>query len=313
MSWTRAPEPICSEEPTEPAIELEISARPRSIGDFDVGRVLPAPARRMVGPFIFFDHMGPAELAPDTGMDVRPHPHIGLATVTYLFEGQILHRDSLGSEQVIEPGAINWMTAGRGIVHSERTPAAARPGGPHVHGLQLWVALPEEHEEREPSFSHHASDTLPELDGQGMRGRLLAGSAYGLRAPVPIFSPLFYVEAELAAGARIEVPEEHEERAVYVISGEAHCGGAVVGARTMAVLRSGASMALEASAPTRLVMVGGAPIGPRFIFWNFVSSSKERIEEAAREWKDARFPKVPGDEIEYIPLNDEPRFPRGAR
>lgn len=312
MSWSEAPEPLCAEEPAEPAVELEISARPRSIGDFDVGRVLPAPARRMVGPFVFFDHMGPAELAPGAGLDVRPHPHVCLATVTYLFEGEILHRDSLGSAQVIRPGAINWMTAGRGIVHSERTPQEARPGGPHLHGLQLWVALPNEREESEPSFSHHPADTLPELDGRGMRGRLLAGSAYGLSAPVPVASPLFYVEATLEPGARIEVPREHEERAVYVVHGEARCGGAVIGARTMAVLRRGAPLVLEASAPTRLVMVGGAPIGPRYIFWNFVASTKERIEQAASDWKAGRFPKVPGDELEHIPLNDEPRFPRTA-
>lgn len=310
MSWTNAPEPLCTEEPAEPAIELDIAARPRSIGDFEVGRVLPAPARRMVGPFVFFDHMGPAELAPGAGLDVRPHPHVHLATVTYLFEGEILHRDSVGSAQIIRPGAINWMTAGRGIVHSERSPAELRPQGPRVHGLQLWVALPDGHEDVEPSFSHHPAESLPSAHDAGVRLRVLAGSAYGLRAPVPTFSPLFYVEAQLAAGARLEVPREHEERGVYVVRGDVHVGGAAIAPRTMAVLRRGASVTVEARTEARIAMVGGAPIGQRFIWWNFVGSTEERIQEAARAWKEARFPKVPGDEVEFIPLNDEPRFPR---
>jgi redox-sensitive bicupin YhaK (pirin superfamily) len=314
VSWVAAPEPVCTEAPGEPAIELEIAARTRSIGDFDVGRVLPAPARRMVGPFVFFDHMGPAELAPGRGLDVRPHPHIHLATVTYLFEGEILHRDSVGSEQVIRPGAINWMTAGRGIVHSERSPAEARPSGPHVHGLQLWVALPTASEDVAPSFAHHPAATLPELEDRGTRARVLAGTAYGIASPLEVASPLFYVEAELATGARIEVPREHEERAIYVVHGRVRCGDATIGARTMAVLRPTAPAVLEALEPTRLAMIGGAPLdGPRYIWWNFVSSSKERIEHAARDWREARFPKVPGDEVEFIPLAEEPRFPSGAR
>lgn len=308
MSWSEAPEPVCTEEPRESAIELDISARTRSIGDFRVGRVLPARARRMVGPFVFFDHMGPATLTPGAGLDVRPHPHVHLATVTYLFDGEILHRDSVGSAQVIRPGAINWMTAGRGIVHSERSPAEVRPRGPHVHGLQLWVALPDESEDVDPSFSHHAAETLPQAEEGGVRLRVLAGSAYAMRAPVPVFSPLFYVEAQLEAGARLELPTEHEERGVYVVSGDVHCGGATIAPRTMAVIRPGASAVVEATSPARLAMVGGAPIGPRYIWWNFVGSSEERIHEAARAWKEERFPKVPGDEDERIPLNDEPRF-----
>ena len=312
MSWTDAPEPLCTEERAEPAIELEISARTRSIGDFDVGRVLPAPARRMVGPFVFFDHMGPAELAPGRGMDVRPHPHVHLSTVTYLFEGEIMHRDSVGSAQVIRPGAINWMSAGRGIVHSERSPDEARPAGPRVHGLQLWVAPPAGHEDVAPSFSHHPAGSLPEQDERGVRLRVLAGSAYGATAPVPVLSPLFYVEAQLAAGARVELPREHEERAAYVVSGDVHCGGATIAPRTMAVFRSGATPVLEARSAARVAMIGGAPIGRRLIWWNFVASSEERIQEAARAWKEGRFPKVPGDEVEFIPLGDEPKFPRRA-
>jgi redox-sensitive bicupin YhaK (pirin superfamily) len=262
----------------------------------------------LVGPFIFFDHMGPAQLAPGKGMDVRPHPHINLATVTYLFEGEILHKDSLGSAQRITPGAINWMSAGRGIVHSERSPSELRPGGPRVHGLQLWVALPKEHEESEPTFSHHPHSTLPSFDDRGVRGTVLAGSAYDLRSPVPVASPLFYVEATLDAGARLSAPD-HEERGVYVVSGEVRVDGSTIVPRTMAVLSRGSSAVLEAIAPSRIVMVGGAALeGPRYIFWNFVSSEKERIEHAAHEWREGRFPKIPGDDVEFIPLNEEPRF-----
>lgn len=293
------------------ALAAEIPARTRRIDDFEVGRVLPAPLRRMVGPFIFFDHMGPAHLSPGQGMDVRPHPHIGLATVTYLFEGEILHRDSLGSEQAIRPGAINWMTAGRGIVHSERTPPAVRARGPELHGLQLWVALPREAEECEPAFAHHPEAVLPELDAPGLRLRVLAGHAFGASSPVALASPLFYVEARLEAGARLEVPREYEERAVYVLAGELSVGAARVAPRTMAVLRPDAKPVLVAGAPTRLVMIGGAPLeGPRHIWWNFVSSSQDRIRAAASDWREGRFPKVPGDAVEWIPLNEEPRFPR---
>jgi redox-sensitive bicupin YhaK (pirin superfamily) len=269
----------------------------------------------MVGPFVFFDHMGPATLAPGRGLDVRPHPHIHLATVTYLFEGEMLHRDSLGSEQIIRPGAINWMTAGRGIVHSERTPPEARESGPHLHGLQLWVALPSAHEDAEPSFSHHPSASLPQLDDGGVHLRVLAGSAYGAASPVPTFSPLFYVEATLEAGARLEVPAEHEERAVYVIAGEVTCGAMRLAPRTMSNLRPDVAPVLEAATPARLVMIGGAPLdGPRYIWWNFVSSSQQRIEQAARDWREGRFPTVPGDETERIPLDEEPHFsPRGTR
>jgi redox-sensitive bicupin YhaK (pirin superfamily) len=311
MSWTAAPDPVCTEEPRAPAIEMEIAARTRSIGDFDVGRVLPAPARRSVGPFVFFDHMGPAALEKGRGLDVRPHPHIHLATVTYLFEGEIFHRDSLGTEQVIRPGAINWMTAGRGIVHSERSPNESRAAGPRVHGLQLWVALPRALEDSEPSFSHHPAASIAVLEDRGVVARVLAGEAWGQRSPVPISSPLFYCEAALEPGARLEVPKEHEERGLYVVSGKVRCGDAEVPARTMAIFERGAAVVIEAIEATRVAIVGGAPLdGPRYIWWNFVSSSKERIEQAARDWREQRFPKVPGDETEFIPLNEEPRFAR---
>ncbi|HEY8375872.1 MAG TPA: pirin family protein [Nannocystis sp.] len=294
------------------AIELELGVRPRRLDAFEVGRVLPARARRMVGPFTFFDEIGPARLAPGQGLDVRPHPHIGLATVTYLFAGEILHRDSLGSAQPIRPGAINWMTAGRGIVHSERTPVAARAQGPSLHGLQLWVALPQAKEACEPAFSHHPAETIPDVDDRGVHVRVLAGAAYGKTSPVPIASPLFYVEARLAEGARLEVPREYEERAVYVIGGAVRCRSATIPPGIMAVFRPRAEVVLTATAPTHVVMIGGAPLaGPHYIWWNFVSSSQERIVEATRAWKAALFPKVPGDEVERIPPPDEPPFSRG--
>ncbi|MDC0722553.1 pirin family protein [Nannocystis bainbridge] len=297
-----------ADESTDTAIELEIAARTRQLDAFEVGRVLPAPARRMVGPFAFFDHMGPAHLEAGLGMDVRPHPHIGLATVTYLFDGEILHRDSVGSLQAIRPGAVNWMTAGRGIVHSERTPAESRAQGPRLHGLQLWVALPRAAEESEPAFSHHPAETIPELSSPGVRLRVLAGSAYGVTAPTPIASPLVYVEALLEPGAKFELPPA-TERAVYVVEGELRSGDRIVPPRTMAVLRRGAVEPLTATVPTRVALIGGEPLEePRYIWWNFVSSSQDRIKQAAQEWKEQRFARVPGDELEFIPLVDEPKF-----
>lgn len=279
-----------------------IDARPRDIGGFSVRRLLPFVARRMVGPFIFFDHMGPAEFAPGEGMDVRPHPHIGLATVTYLFEGEIIHRDSLGSHQPIRPGDINWMTAGRGIVHSERTSAERRRTGARVNGLQLWVALPSEHEETEPEFHHHPADTLPSLDHGGVRLRVLAGSAHGVTSPVRTFSPLFYVDASMPAESELVLTREHQERAAYVVAGEIACGSERAEMGRMLVFDEDADVVLRATTDARVALIGGAPIGERHVNWNFVSSSKERIEQARLDWKDGRFPKVPGDEVEFIPL-----------
>jgi len=303
MSWTEANEPVCRRGDSTPAVELTIEARPRKIDDFTVGRVLPSAARRLVGPFIFFDHIGPAELAPGRGMDVRPHPHINLATVTYLFEGQVLHRDSLGSQQLIQPGAINWMTAGRGIAHSERTPPELRRTGSRLYGIQLWVALPRAREETEPAFHHHPARTLPQVEEGGVRLRVLAGSAYGATSPVRTFSPLFYVEASLPAGGLLPLPAEYEERAVYVLEGTVCCDAARAEARQMLVFVPGATPVLRAELASRVMLLGGAPIdGPRHIWWNFVSSSKERIEQAKRDWKEGRFQKIPGDEKEFIPL-----------
>ena len=285
----------------DPSPVTIIEGRTRDLGGFSVGRVLPSAARKLVGPFIFFDHMGPAAFEPGQGIDVRPHPHINLATVTYLFEGEIVHRDSLGSLQAIRPGAINWMTAGRGIVHSERTGPELRKVGSRLHGLQLWVALPRAKEEADPDFRHYPAAALPELRKGGARVRVLAGTAYGAASPVQTLSPLFYVEAMIPAGSKLPLPEEHLERAAYVVEGEISCGEARIEPRRMAVFNPG-SMLLRAESPARVALIGGAPLdGERHIWWNFVSSSRERIERAKRDWKDGRFVPVPG-ETEFIPL-----------
>ncbi len=303
MSVMPYAEPECRKE-GEPTVELEIEPRTRDLGDgFTVRRVLPAAARRMVGPFIFLDHMGPVALAAGGGLDVRPHPHINLATVTFLFEGEILHRDSLGSEQPIRPGAVNWMTAGRGIVHSERSPAAERKSGAHVHGMQLWVALPRDLEETEPTFQHHAASSIPTVDVAGARLRVIAGRAYGASSPVTTLSPLYYVEALLERGAELAMPDEYAERAAYVVDGAVAVDGKTHAAGRLVVFRGGAPARLEALDAAHVLLLGGAPLdGERHIWWNFVSSSKERIERAKQEWRERRFPKVPGDEHEFIPL-----------
>lgn len=302
MSVRPCDEPAPAGSPS-PVIEKVIEARTRDIGNLPVRRLLPVAGRRTVGPFIFFDHMGPATMAAGAGMDVPPHPHIGLATVTYLFAGEIVHRDSLGSLQTIRPGAINWMTAGRGVVHSERTSPEVRAAGTTVHGLQLWVALPQADEELEPSFEHYPAETLPAVELPGARARVLAGSAYGATSPVRTCSPLFYVDVIVEAGGAVTVPGEHEERALYVVDGAIGCGGERVETGHLLVLVPGADVCVEAPAGARLVMLGGAPLdGPRHIFWNFVSSSRERIDQAARAWRERRFPTVPGDEVEFVPL-----------
>lgn len=294
---------------------LAIVDPPRRLLDgFTVARALPARELRMVGPFAFLDHLGPAGLPPGQGLDVRPHPHIHLSTVTYLFEGAMHHRDSLGSSQLVTPGAINWMTAGRGIVHSERSPAADRAAGPRMHGLQIWVASPVEGEDVDPSFSHHPAESLPTWDdgvlGAGVRARLLAGDAYGVTSAVPVQSPLVYLEVFLDRGARLELPA-HAERAIYVLSGEVALGAA--GAHRLGPGRlaqiDARARALVAEVPTHLVVLGGAPIGPRFIWWNFASSRKDAIIEAAKAWRAGEFPVVPGDEAEFIPLETLPHFP----
>jgi redox-sensitive bicupin YhaK (pirin superfamily) len=273
----------------------------RDLGDgFHVRRALPAAQQRRVGPFVFFDQMGPARIEPGRGLDVRPHPHIGLATITYLFEGEILHRDSLGTLQPIRPGEVNWMTAGRGIVHSERTPPELRPGGSDVFGIQTWIALPQEHEEAEPAFTHHASSELPVIEGPHGTLRLIVGSLLGTRSPVKTYSEMFYADAELRPKAELTLPPEHRERAAYVVEGTVQLDKDYESGQLL-VFKPGTDVVLRTQSGARLMLLGGEPLGPRHVWWNFVSSSKARIAEAAAQWKAGRFPAVPG-ETEFIPL-----------
>jgi len=291
-----------------PIFEAIIVPRTRDLGEgFQVRRVLPSDQHRTVGPFVFSDQMGPTVLPAGTGLDVRPHPHIGLATVTYLFDGEILHRDSLGTVQPIQPGAVNWMTAGRGIVHSERTPPELRGGGSRLFGIQTWVGLPRDREEVEPSFAHYPRSALPVLDGEGRHVRVIAGEFHGSRSPLAVFSEMFYADAALAEGARLKLPAEHEERAIYIADGRVGIEGDTFGAGRMVVFRKDVAVTISAIKSARLLLLGGEPLeGPRHIWWNFVSSSRERIEQAKADWRDGLFPKVP-DETEFIPLPEELR------
>ena len=290
-------------------IDLVIPQRRRDLGGFEVGRVLPYAGGRMVGPFIFFDHMGPADFPAGLAKsaDVRPHPHIGLSTITYLFEGEIMHRDSVGSEQPIRPGEVNWMTAGRGITHSERFERARREGG-RMHGIQAWVALPERDEEAEPSFTHYGAADLPSFSEAGAAGRLIVGEAYGARSSVRTHSPMFYVHWEVEPGARVALPEGYAERAAYVVTGEVQAGGRPVNAGEMAILSPGKSF-LQATQASTVLMVGGEPLGKRYIEWNFVSSSKERIEQAKADWRAGRMKLPDLDHDEFIPLPGDPPPP----
>ncbi|GAA0687184.1 pirin family protein [Dyella marensis] len=283
---------------------LLIEGRLHDLGDgFTVRRLLPVLQARHVGPFVFFDLIGPAAFAPGKGMDVRPHPHIGLATVTWLFEGTIRHRDTVGSLADIRPGEVNWMTAGRGIAHSERTPPDERRDGQRMHGVQVWVALPRHDEEVEPEFHHHGADALPRIRRPGAELVLIAGTAYGERSPVKVFAPMFFVEATLEAGAELPWPDEHVERGVCVIDGEVSWGGLNVPATHTAVQTGDTAAPLKAATRSRVMLFGGAPLdGERHLWWNFVSSRKERIEQAKLEWQEQRYGKVAGDEEEFIPL-----------
>lgn len=285
------------------AIDLIISPRKRDIGSLEVRRALPYAKRRTVGPFIFFDHMGPAKFDPGQGIDVRPHPHIGLATVTFLFDGEIHHRDSLGFHQPIRPGDVNWMTAGRGIAHSERTGPETRKTGHTLHGIQTWIALPKKDEETDPEFYHHPSDTLPTIEQGGASLRLIAGNAYGDVSPVKVFSPMFYLGGSLSAGADFAITDEHEERAVYIVDGEATLNGQTLEEGQMAVLHPGAEANIRSDEGARIMIAGGAPLdGPRLIWWNLVASGQALIDRAKREWKNGDFDKVRDDEDEFIPL-----------
>lgn len=291
------------------ALDIVIVPPTHDLGDgFKVRRALPSRQRRMVGPFVFLDQMGPHVFDAGRGLDVRPHPHIGLATVTYLFDGEILHRDSVGSVQAIRPGEVNWMTAGKGIVHSERTDSILRQGMSNLFGLQCWVALPKRHEETDPAFAHLEAGALPFIEGEGVSARVVAGSYWGKRAPVDTLSNMFYVDLRLAPGARVGMPPEYPEQALYIVSGRLDLGrDGVFEAGQLVVLKPGAHVVLATAGPveTRVMLLGGEPMdGPRYLSWNFVASSEERIEQARHDWQAGAFPQVPG-ETEFIPLPEQ--------
>jgi len=302
MSWLSAEQPEASTSPSRRGLEAVIVPRPRDIGGFEVRRVLPSAERRSVGPFVFVDQIGPAELAPGAGIDVRPHPHIGLATVTYLFAGTIVHRDSLGSVQAIEPGEVNWMTAGRGIVHSERSDSELRKRRQTLYGMQIWVALPKQHEETAPDFTHYAAQSLPVIEGEGNTVRVIAGTLFGKASPVKTFSKLFYGDAVCRPGASLALDNEHEERAIYLLEGNVEIAEETFAPGRLLVFSSGDEIAVKAISAARMLLFGGDALdGPRHLWWNFVSSSRERIEQAKADWKAGRFAPVPGD-AEFIPL-----------
>jgi len=295
--------PCCQQRKlTKPGgIKLLLNATEKDLGGFAVRRFLPDKQLASVGPFIFFDHLGPADFPPGQGIDVRPHPHIGLATVTYVFAGEILHRDSLGHVQPIRPHEINWMTAGRGIVHSERTAPELRRQGHRLEALQLWLALPQADEECEPFFSHYDASALPQVEGDKARIRVLIGSAFGVSSAVKTHSPTLYAEVQLEPGGRITLPDQLEERAVYIMAGQLKTSSCQINQHEMAVFDQTPVVELEALEPTRLVIIGGSPLGKRTVWWNLVASRKELIARAKKDWRDGNFPPVP-EETEFIPL-----------
>jgi redox-sensitive bicupin YhaK (pirin superfamily) len=302
MSWQPAADPKPGDRFSCDAIETVIVPRAHDLGSFEVRRALPSAQRQMVGPFIFFDQMGPAEFLLGAGMDVRPHPHIGLSTVTYLFNGEIMHRDSLGTVLPIRPGELNWMTAGRGITHSERTPPELRTAGSRLFGIQSWVALSRDDEEGAPNFTHYDAKDLPVLKAEGKTVRIIAGSILGKVSPVNTSSPMFYADVALAGGAVFPLDPDYAERAIYTVQGEIEIAGDTFESGALLVFRPGDRITINAKSDARFMILGGEPMdGPRFIWWNFVSSRKDRIEQAKAEWKQARFDNVPGDS-EFIPL-----------
>jgi len=303
MSHLPSDDPIPGDKRSCDAIEHVIVPRARDLGGFSVRRALPSAQKQMVGPFIFFDQMGPAEFLLGRGIDVRPHPHIGLATVTYLFDGEIFHRDSLGSALAIRPGELNLMTAGRGIVHSERETSEAQAHTRNLFGIQAWAALPKSHEEGEPAFVHHDATELPRIVADGKRVRVIMGELYGARSPVMFPHPAFYAEAVLAPGAVLPLDPDYDERAIYIASGEVDIAGDTFAAGRLLLFKPGDRISILATAQSRLMLLGGEPMdGPRHIWWNFVSSSRDRIDAAKADWKGKRFPLVPGDSDEFIPL-----------
>lgn len=306
MSFFRGKDPDAGNAWQCDAIEHVIAPRTVDLGDFAVRRALPSIETRMVGPFVFFDHFGPAEFKAGQGLDVRPHPHIGLATVTYMFDGEIVHRDSLGANTAIRPGEINWMTAGRGIVHSERTGPGLRAAGSPIHGLQLWVGLPSTKEEMDPAFRHYDGAQFPVIRDNGKTVRIAVGRAYGQESPVVTNSDTILVDVALKRGSAIPLDPDYEERAIYVIGGTIDIAGDVFEPGRLLVFRPGDAITVTALTDARFVIAGGAPLdGPRHVWWNFVSSRRERIEQAKADWKAGHFQKVPGDEIEFIPLPEK--------
>jgi hypothetical protein len=289
-------------------IEMLIEARRRDLGGFAVARVLPFARRRAVGPFVFFDHMGPIDMPAGVprSADVRPHPHIGLSTVTYLFEGQMRHQDSLGTDQAIRPGEVNWMTAGRGISHSERFDGPIRDHGGRIHGIQAWVGLPDGQEEIEPAFAHHEPEDLPTYETGGLWARLIAGSEFGATAKVKTHSPMFYAHWELSAGAKAQLPASYPERAAYIVKGRAQVGDRAYAAGQMLVFAPGQPVLFTGLEDATVMLLGGEPLGERHLWWNFVSSSKARLEQAKADWKAGRIPLPPGDHDEFIPLPEDP-------
>jgi redox-sensitive bicupin YhaK (pirin superfamily) len=303
MSHFHLDDPVPGDAASMAVIKQVIVAPSKDLGGFSVRRALPAIGTRMVGPFIFFDQFGPAEFKAGQGVDVRPHPHIGLSTVSYLFDGEMMHRDSLGTALAIKPGDVNLMTAGRGIVHSERTGEVLRDKGHHLHGIQAWLALPKAHEENAPSFAHHGVDALPRVDDGGKRIRVIMGALFGVESPVSFPHDVFYAEAVLSPGATLPLDADHEERAIYIVSGQIDIAGDTFEAGRLLVFRPGDRISVLAVSHARLMLLGGAAMdGPRHIWWNFVSSRQERIEQAKEEWRAARFDTVPGDAEEFIPL-----------
>jgi redox-sensitive bicupin YhaK (pirin superfamily) len=307
MSFFPGKDPVAGDRYSCEAIAQLIVPRTVDLGDgFSVRRALPSARTRMVGPFIFFDHFGPAEFRAGHGLDVRPHPHIGLATVTYLFDGEIMHRDSLGTALAIKPGEVNWMTAGRGIVHSERTGTEMRAAGGLIHGLQMWVALPKAHEEMAPAFAHHDTAEFPVVADNGRSARIVVGAAYSAKSPVPVVHETLFVDVHLKTGSSLPLDASHEERAVYLVDGEIDVAGDKFTPGQLLVFKPGDAVTFSATRDSHFVICGGAPMdGPRHIWWNFVSSSKDRIEQAKSDWKAGHFQKVPGDEIEFIPLPEK--------
>ncbi|MEZ5838214.1 MAG: pirin family protein [Geminicoccaceae bacterium] len=320
MSWNPDLEPACPEDAGGTSIETLIVPRSRDLGSFEVRRALPSPARQMVGPFIFFDQAGPAEFVTGKGVDVRPHPHIGLGTVTYLYKGEFEHRDSLGSRQIIHPGAVNWMIAGHGVTHSERTSEATRRAPHSLFGIQTWVALPDDAEDVDPGFEHHPKETLPLLEDEGVSLRLILGRAYGDRAPVTMFSDMFYADVILKAGAAVPLPDDHEDRGLYVSQGSVEVAGDSFEAGRMMVFRPGDRITVRAGGQgARIMLLGGETMnGPRYIWWNFVASSIGRLEQAkedwsAGDWQHGRFILPPGDEDEFIPAPEGLPMPKERR